>query len=222
MLGSSGVDYSQVLETAKMLAQIRSEGLQIAVVIGGGNIFRGINLANSGIKRSPADQMGMLATLINGIALKTALEEVGIKVQLMSALECPRVAASFQYDQALKALDEGEMILFVGGTGNPYFTTDTCAALRAAEMGVDVLVKATKVDGVYDKDPLKDPQAKKFDTLTWSDYIARHLKVMDLSAVTLCMNEKIPIFVCNMALLGKQPFAELLSNKQGTLIYESR
>lgn len=215
---SFGIDYALVKETAEMLSKLQKEGLELAVVLGGGNIFRGIHLANSGMARTSADQMGMLATLINGIALKTALESLQSGVYLVTALDCPKVAESYQYDKASAALKEGKIVIFVGGTGNPYFTTDTCAALRGAEMQVDLLVKATKVDGVYDKDPKRDKSAKKFDTLSWSDYLSRQLKVMDLSAVTLCMNEKIPIFVCNMALLGKKSFEDLLSNQQGTLI----
>lgn len=218
MLGSSGIDPLKVQATAQMLSTLGREGLQVAVVIGAGNIFRGITLAAAGMTRTPADQMGMLATLINGLALKAALETLGERVRLVTALDCPKVAESYQYDKTRAAIESGEIVIFVGGTGNPYFTTDTCAALRAAEMGVDLLVKATKVDGVYDADPHKNKGAKRLSSLTWSDFLSRQLAVMDLSAVALCMSEKIPILVCDMSLLGKNPFHAILKEKQGTLI----
>lgn len=215
--GQFGVDFAHVKETAARLAALRAEGFELAVVIGGGNIFRGINLKSAGLSRTPSDQMGMLATLINGIALKAALEEAGVASCLVTALECPRVAESYQYDKVLAAIEKGELIIFVGGTGNPYFTTDTCAALRACEIGADLLVKATKVKGVYDKEP-SEAGARRFDTLTGTDYISRQLKVMDMTAVELCMKEEIPIFVMDMGELGLKSLDNLMKNHQGTLI----
>ena len=218
MLGSPGIDYDKVRETAKRLSDLQNGGLELCFVIGGGNILRGIHLESSGIDRTPADQMGMLATLINGVALKAALEQLGERVTLISALDCPSIADPFRYDRAQGALKEGHLVIFVGGTGNPYFTTDTCAALRACEMGVDLLVKATKVDAIYDRDPKKDKHANKFTSLTWTDFIDKQLKVMDLTAVSLCRDQQIPIFVCDMTHLGQKSFEDLISKQQGTLI----
>lgn len=216
--GNFGMDNARVVETAERLLKLKEEpSTQLAVVIGGGNIFRGKNLEEMGVTRTAGDQMGMLATLMNGLALKSALKKLGAKVRLFSALDCPKVAESFQIDIVQKALEEGYLTIFVGGTGSPYFTTDTAAALRAAEIGANFLVKATKVDGVYDKDP-KEQGASLFKELTWDDFLARQLKVMDQTAVQICRNEKIPIFVFNMALLGETTLQKLMTAEQGTLI----
>ena len=169
------------------------------------------------MKRTPADQIGMLATIMNGVALKAALEKIGARVRLISALECPKVAENYQYDHALFALESGEIVIFVGGTGNPYFTTDTCAALGLPKSEADLLVKATKVNGVYDRDP-KEEGAKKFIELPYREFLSRQLKVMDMTAVTLCLNEKIPIFVFCMDDLGTKSFDTLIKEEQGTLI----
>lgn len=212
-----GIDLKSCLSTARQILNFRGEELEVAVVIGGGNMFRGIHVEGPALSRASADHLGMLATLMNGVALKNALEEEGGKARLFTALECPKIAESYQYDKARKAFLQGEILIFVGGTGNPYFTTDSAAALRACEMGVDLLAKATKVDGVYDQDPSKTG-AQKYETLSYEEYLNKKLKVMDLTAVTLCMDQKIPIFVFNMQMLGRKPLDELISGKSGTLI----
>lgn len=219
LLGSNpmGIDPAALKKTALNLAKVKNEGFELAVVIGGGNIFRGLHLADNGLNRTQADHMGMLATLINGVALKAELEKQGVKTTLFSALECPRVAESYQYDKVIDALKRGDLIIFVGGTGNPLFTTDTAAALRASEIGADLLVKATKVDGVFDKDPLKGG-ATKFDSLSYADYLNKKLGVMDLTAITLCMNNKVPVFVMNMNELGSNQLQSLITHKKGTII----
>lgn len=214
-----GIDTKSVLKLATSLKAIHEEGYELALVIGGGNIFRGINLKAVGIPRSPADQMGMLATLINGIALQQALASIDCPSKLMSALECPAVAESYNWERANESLSSGKIVIFAGGTGNPYFTTDSAAALRACEIHADILLKATKVDGVYNQDPLKFPKAHKYPTLSYSQYLAEKLEVMDASSVALCMNNDLPIFVFNMQKLGKEPLGRILSNsKNGTLI----
>jgi len=169
-----------------------------------------VDLRLMGIPRTPADHMGMLATLFNAIAVQQALVLQGIPVCVMSALECPKVAESYNWTKALKYFESGHVVLFAGGTGNPYFTTDTAAALRACEIGADVLLKATKVDGVYNKDPLKYPDAIKYETISYSQVLAEKLQVMDATAVTLCRSSQIPIFVFNMRRLIEEPLDELL------------
>lgn len=214
-----GIDQDACLLLAKSIERAKSTELEIAVVIGGGNIFRGFHLENIGLERTPADHMGMLATLINGIALQQALNKIGIASKVMSALECPKVAETYNWYQADKLLTSGEVVIFVGGTGNPYFTTDTAAALRASEIGADMLLKATKVAGVYDKDPKKFPDAKRYETLTYAHYLAEKLEVMDATAVSLCMSNHIPIFVFDMQQLETYNLNEIISHKQsGTFI----
>jgi uridylate kinase len=214
-----GIDPEKALDTARRLLKIQGLGLQVAVVIGGGNMLRGADLALAGLGRSEADQMGMLATLMNGIVLKDAIRKVGGQVHLFSALDCPKVADNFSKDRAVQALERKELVIFVGGTGNPFFTTDTAAALRASEIEADLLAKATKVDGVYDKDPRKGG-ATKYDKISWDFFIQNKLEVMDQTAVQLCKNQNIPIFVFNMSLLGEVPLDKIISGKQGTLISE--
>lgn len=216
---SFGIDASSLRQLASSLKAITQEGIELAVVIGGGNIFRGINFKDVGIERSPADQMGMLATLINGVALQQALTGLECSSKVMSAIECPSVAESYNWQSANEYLSLGKIIIFVGGTGNPYFTTDTAAALRACEIHADILLKATKVNGVYNQDPLKFPNAKKYSTLSYSQYLAEKLEVMDAASIALCMNNRLPIFVFNMQMLGKESLKKILSNNEnGTLI----
>lgn len=217
-----GIDEHACLKLAETLKNILKSGYQVGVVIGGGNIFRGVHLNRLGIARTPADQMGMLATVINGLALQQALEKLEISAQLLSALECPKVAETYNWKKANEYLKAGSPIIFVGGTGSPYFTTDTAAALRASELNVDILLKATKVDGVYTEDPQKNLEAKKYSSLSYTQYLAEKLAVMDATSVALCMNSKVPIFVFCMDRLGKIPIEELLRDpkKHGTLIYE--
>lgn len=216
---SFGLNLEACRAIAKTIKDIRESGLEVAIVIGGGNIFRGINLKAMGMQRTPADQMGMLATLINGIGLQQALEASGCPSKMMTALECPRVAETYNWSKAQEYLSDGQTLIFVGGTGNPYFTTDTAAALRASEIEADIFLKATKVDGIFDKDPLKHPKAKKYDTLTYSQYLAEKLEVMDATSVALCMSSKIPILVFNMQLLEQGKIAEVLKNPHlGTIL----
>ncbi|MEI8365926.1 MAG: UMP kinase [Parachlamydiaceae bacterium] len=203
---------------AKSIKAIRDTGVEIGIVIGGGNIFRGKDLESIGITRSPADLMGMLATLINGTALHEALENIGCPTKILTALECPKVADPYTWRAAMEILASGSVAIFVGGTGNPYFTTDTAAALRAAEIRADILFKATKVDGVYSKDPLKFPDAMRYDVLSYSQMLDEKLGVMDATAVALCRDNKIPIIVFNMHKLTSESASELLQKHSGSLI----
>lgn len=219
--GGFGIDQDACLLLAKSIQRAKSTGLEVAIVIGGGNIFRGIHLEKLGLERTPADHMGMLATLINGIALQQALKTIGISSKVVSAIDCPKVAESFQWHKVNEYLSQGEVVLFVGGTGNPYFTTDTAAALRACEIGADIFFKATKVPGVYNKDPNKFPDAKKYDNLTYAQYLAEKLEVMDATAVSLCMSNQMPIFVFDMQQLETHNLNEIITHKQwGTFIKE--
>jgi uridylate kinase len=215
LMGSQpfGINHTACDKLARTLDRMRSSGLQVAVVVGGGNIFRGIQLEHLGLERSPADQMGMLATLINGIALQQALGQINCKAVVMSALSCPGVVDGFDLRKAIEHLENDHVIIFVGGTGNPYFTTDTAAALRASEIQADILLKATKVDGVYNKDPMLFPDAKKFDSLTYSKALSDHLKVMDATAIAMCRNSNIPIFVFNMKHLDENHILSVLSQE---------
>lgn len=214
-----GIYQEACMQVANYLSLFHRAGIQLGVVIGGGNIFRGVDLRLTGMPRTPADHMGMLATLLNGIAIQQALMLRDMPVCLMSALECPKVAEPYNWTKAQQHLDEGNIVIFVGGTGNPYFTTDTAAALRASEIGADVLLKATKVDGVYNKDPLKYPDAIKYETISYSQVLAEKLQVMDATAVALCRSSQIPIFVFNMHRLIEEPVEEILSQvEKGTWI----
>lgn len=206
---------------ALAIKAMQKQGLEIGIVIGGGNIFRGIQAGELGLERTPADQMGMLATLINGIALQQSLTSIGCSARVMSALECPKVAETYTWRQAHEYLKNQEILIFVGGTGNPYFTTDTAAALRASEIHADILLKATKVDGIYNKDPLKHPDAKKYDQMTYSQVLAEKLAVMDATSIALCMHSKIPVYVFNMKLLEEKSVSNLLQDtSKGTLVRE--
>lgn len=223
LMGSQpfGIDFNACRKAAKAIKKIRDHQVEIAIVIGGGNIFRGINLAGSGITRTPADHMGMLATLLNGIALQQALQAEECPSRVMSALECPRVVDSYNWRKAHKYLKAKEVVLFVGGTGNPYFTTDTASALRASEIHADVLLKATKVDGIYNKDPLKYPDATKYETITYTQALKEQLNVMDAAAFALCRSNSIPIFVFNGEKLNHLSLHEILSDRRhGTLVTE--
>jgi len=198
---------------------LRDAGLEVGVVIGGGNIFWGIHLEEMGLERTPADHMGMLATMINGVALQQALSAVSCSARVMSGLECPKVVDSFSWRRTLEFIESGDVVIFVGGTGNPYFTTDTAAALRASEIRADILLKATKVDGVYDKDPLKYPDAVKYEALTYTQALAENLKVMDATSIALCRANNIPILVFNMALFTQDKVVATLTRENlGTLV----
>jgi uridylate kinase len=213
------ISYDACQSVARGIRTLYAQGVKLAIVIGGGNIFRGIQAEGLEISRTPADHMGMLATLINGVALREALERQGYKARILSAIECPRICESFNWKTMGHYFDMDEILIFVGGTGNPYFTTDTAAALRACEMDAEVLLKATKVDGVYDKDPKKYPNAKRYKKLTYTKYLEEKLEVMDGSAVALCERNQIPILVFDMELLLQAKTIDLQTiQKKGTLI----
>lgn len=180
---------------ATRVQTVAAMGCQVAIVLGGGNIFRGATGAASGIDRTTGDYMGMLSTIVNGLALQACLERMGLPTRLQTAIEMPKVAEPFIVRRALRHLDKGRVLIFAGGTGNPYFSTDTAAALRASEIGADVLLKATKVDGIYSADPKLDPHATRFERLDYQTALQRRLKVMDSPAFALCMENRIPIVV---------------------------
>ena len=184
---------------AQEIKEVRALGVQVAVVIGGGNIWRGLAASHRGMNRTTADYMGMLATVINGMALMSGLEDLGVTTRVQTAIEMNNVAEPFILRRALHHLEKGYVVIFVAGTGNPFFSTDTTAALRANEIGADAIFKATKVDGIYDADPVKNPDAKKFDHITYADALQRRLQVMDSTALSLCMDNKMPIVVFNVA-----------------------
>ncbi len=216
---SFGIDQAACLQIAKAVHAMHKAGLQVAIVIGGGNIFRGIHLEQLGVERTPADQMGMIATLINGIALQQALLKISCKTIVMSALECPKAVDSFNLRRAVEHLENDHVLIFVGGTGNPYFTTDTAAALRASEIKADILLKATKVDGIYDKDPLKHADALKYNDLTYTKMLQDNLSVMDATSIALCRNSKIPILVFNMKHLVEDKIISALTQTHlGTIV----
>jgi uridylate kinase len=221
LLGASGfgIDQEACLKTAAAISKLHQFGVEVAVVIGGGNIFRGVDLRSTGMPRTPADHMGMLATLLNGVALQQALELKGTKSRVMTALACPTIAESYNWAKALEYLKEKTVLIFVGGTGNPYFTTDTAAALRASEIEADVLFKATKVDGIYNKDPLKHPDAVKYPHISYSQVLAEKLQIMDATAIALCRSSQVPIYVFSMQrLFDESPEAILSDLSQGTLV----
>jgi len=193
-----GVDPVACQKIARSIHELTQIGIQVGVVIGGGNIFRGVNATQGGMQHTPADHIGMLATLINGIALQQAFETIKCESRIMSAITLDVMAESYSWKNALKYLEKGIVLIFVGGTGNPYFTTDSAAALRALEIQAEVLMKATKVDGIYNKDPALYPDANKFDRITYSEVLASKLQVMDATAIALCRENRIPIHVFNM------------------------
>lgn len=195
--GGQSLSPEILTSVARQLKAARAMGVQIGVVVGGGNIFRGLPGEGHGIDRVTGDYMGMLATLINALALEAALARHGVPAVAVSALDVPSVAVTFSRRAVLGFLEEGRVVLFGGGTGNPFFTTDTAAALRASEIGADVLFKATKVDGIYTEDPIKNPNARRFDRLTYREALERRLKIMDATAFALCQENRIPIVVFN-------------------------
>lgn len=192
-----GLDPETVQFMAAEIKKVFDMGVQVAVVIGGGNIFRGVEASVKGIERASADYMGMLATVINALALQNSLEKLGLQTRVQSAIEMRELAESYIRRKAMRHLEKGRIVIFAAGTGNPYFTTDTAAALRAMEIGADVIMKGTKVDGVYTADPAKDPTAKKYDVISYFEVIKQDLKVMDSTAITLCMDNNLPIVVFN-------------------------
>lgn len=198
-----GIDEKVLEELAAEIREVASLGVQMALVVGGGNIFRGIRTsADYGIDRASADYMGMLATVMNSLALQDALERAGVTTRVLSAIEMRQIAEPYIRRRALRHLEKGRVVIFAAGTGNPYFTTDTAAALRAMEINSDAILKATKVDGVYDLDPMVHRKAKKFPELTYLDVLKRNLKVMDATAISLCMDNGLPIVVFNLTKRG--------------------
>jgi len=206
-----------VREIAERIGEVSKLGVQIAIVIGGGNIWRGSSAAVRGMDRTTADYMGLLATVINGLALRSTLTKIGVEARVQTAIEMKNVAEPFILGRAVRHLELGRVVIFAAGPGNSYFSTDTTAALRASELGADVILKATKVDGVYDRDPVKDPNAKRFDRVTFTEALSKRLKVMDSTAFSLCMDNKIPIVVFDMYKPGILREA-VLGRNVGTLV----
>jgi len=198
--GSSdyGIDYNVLNSIARQVKEVKALGIELAIVIGGGNIFRGVAGSTKGMDRANADYMGMLATVINALALQDTLEKHGVFTRVLSAIQMEELAEPYIRRRAIRHLEKGRVVIFAGGTGNPYFTTDTTAALRAIEIGAQVILKATKVDGVYSSDPVKNKGAKKFDTLRYIDVLKKGLKVMDATAISLCMDNELPIIVFSL------------------------
>ena len=199
---SYGIDHDAVSNIAVEIKDVVELGIQLGVVVGGGNIFRGFEADQRGIDRTSADYMGMLSTVINSLALQSALEKLDLVTRVQSAIEMNRVAEPFIQRRAVRHLEKGRVVIFAGGTGNPYFTTDTAATLRAIEIKADVIIKATKVDGIYDKDPVKYKDAKMFKNITYNDVLTKHLKVMDATAISLCRENNLPIIVFNLQKAG--------------------
>lgn len=195
---SFGIDNNVLKAYAKQIKQVVDHGIELAIVIGGGNIFRGIQAEEGGMERTQGDYMGMLATMINSMALQAALEKVGLSTRLQSAIEMKTIAEPFIRRKAVRHLEKGRIVIFGSGTGNPFFTTDTAASLRAIEIDAEVILKGTKVDGIYSADPVKQPDATKFDNISFKDVLQKNLKVMDMTAFTLCNENKLPIVVFNM------------------------
>ncbi|HEX5742757.1 MAG TPA: UMP kinase [Flavobacteriaceae bacterium] len=193
-----GIDPKRLSEYAIEIKELIEKGVEIAIVIGGGNIFRGVAGAGNGIDRVQADYMGMLATIVNGLALQSAIEDKGIKTRLQTAIKMEQIAEPFIKRRAVRHLEKGRVVIFGGGTGNPYFTTDTAAVLRAIEINADAILKGTRVDGIYTADPEKDLNATKYDTLSFNDAISKNLKIMDTTAFTLSQENKLPIIVFDM------------------------
>ena len=198
----SGIDPDVVGDWARQIKEVRAAGVSVAIVIGGGNIFRGLKASELGMERATADYMGMLATVLNSLALQDAIEKLGVQTRVMSSLHIQEVSEPYVQRNAVRQLKEGDVVIFAAGTGNPYFTTDTAASLRAIEIGADVLLKATRVDGVYSADPEKDPSAKRYTFLTYKQVLNDSLAVMDSTAVSLCMDNQMPIFVFDATVPG--------------------
>jgi uridylate kinase len=193
-----GISPEALQEMARQIAEVREMGVQVVVVAGGGNIFRGVSGAGRGIERATGDYMGMLATVINALALQDALEKQGVATRVQSAISMSQVAEPFIRRRAVRHLEKDRVVIFGGGTGNPYFSTDTAAALRANEIGAEVILKATKVDGIYDSDPKKNPSARRYDQISYLEALGKQLKVMDSTAFSLCMDNKMPIIVFDL------------------------
>ncbi len=219
LMGEQGFGISsEVLDFfSNEVNSVHAAGVQLGIVIGGGNIYRGLSAASQGIHRATGDQMGMLATMINSLALQNAIEKKGIFTRLMSAIKMEEIAEPYIRRRAIRHLEKGRVVIFGGGTGHPYFSTDTAASLRAVEIGADVIVKGTRVDGVYDSDPEKNPDALKFESITYLDILKKNLRIMDLTAVSLCQENNLPMMVFNMDVPGN--LLKLVQGEQiGTFI----
>ena len=212
-----GIDPEVTSSIAEEIKDVKKLGTEIAIVIGGGNIYRGSTASGQGVDRTTADYMGMLATVINGLALQDSLEKAGVFTRVQTAIDMQELAEPYIRRKAIRHLEKNRVVIFVAGTGNPYFSTDTAASLRAIELGADVILKATKVDGVYSADPKKDKTAKKFKTLKYIQVLKKGLKVMDATAVSLCMDNKLPIIVFNLTKKGNIKRV-LMGDKIGTIV----
>jgi len=213
-----GINRQTIGAMVKDIGEVHGLGVQLAIVIGGGNIFRGVALGASGMDRATADYMGMMATIMNAMALQDAMRNVGIEARVQSALNVEQVVEPYIRPKAMRYLDEGKIVIFAAGTGNPFFTTDTAAALRGSEMGAEVVLKATKVDGVYSADPKKDPAAVRYSRLSFDDALARNLQIMDATAFALCRDQGLPIRVFNIARSGA--LRRVVSGEdEGTLVH---
>ena len=215
--GGFGIDVEAIKNLAKEVLDGKNLGVEMAIVIGGGNIFRGATASNLGMERVTGDYMGMLSTIINALALQHALEDVGVQTRVQTAIEIPQVAEPYIRRRAIRHLEKGRVVIFAAGTGNPYFTTDTAASLRAVEIGADVIFKATKVDGIYSADPMKDTSAVKFNQLSYLEILKKGLQVMDSTSVSLCMDNKLPMIIFNVR--EKSSIKKvLMGEKIGTLV----
>jgi uridylate kinase len=212
-----GIDRKFTDYLAGEIEQIHALGVEVAAVVGGGNIFRGVSDSAEGMDRVSADHMGMLATVINGLALQDALERAGVFTRVLSAIEMRQVAEPFIRRRAIRHMEKGRVVIFAGGTGNPYFSTDTAAALRAMEVKADIILKGTKVDGIYDVDPLKSSRARRFDRLRYIDVLKKELRVMDTTAISLCMDNRLPIIVYNLRKSGNLRRI-VVGEKVGTIV----
>ncbi|MDO8602501.1 MAG: UMP kinase [Candidatus Omnitrophota bacterium] len=212
-----GIDPEVTRSIAEEIKDVKKLGIEIAIVIGGGNIYRGATAEGQGVDRTTADYMGMLATVINGLALQDSLEKAGVFTRVQTAIDMQELAEPYIRRKAIRHLEKNRVVIFVAGTGNPYFSTDTAASLRAVEIGADVILKATKVDGVYSADPNKDKSAKKFKTLKYIQVLKKGLKVMDATAVSLCMDNKLPIIIFNLTVKGNIKRV-LTGDKIGTIV----
>lgn len=220
LMGTSryGIDTDVLNAIASEIGEVHDAGVELALVIGAGNIFRGVSAATQGMERATADYMGMVATVINGLALQDALERLNVNTRVMSAIEMRQIAEPYIRRRAVRHLEKGRVVIFAAGTGNPYFTTDTAASLRAAEIGAEVILKATKVDGVYDADPKIHEKAIRFSQLSYLDFLSKGLKVMDATAISLCMENSLPIIVFNLTVRGNIKRA-VRGERIGTIVH---
>lgn len=212
-----GISSDTILSYAKQIKEVADLGVEIGIVIGGGNIFRGLSGTEQGVDRVTGDHMGMLATVINSMALQNAIESLGLATRVQTAIEMPQIAEPFIKRKAQRHLEKGRVVIFGAGTGNPYFTTDTAAALRASEINADIVIKGTKVDGIYDKDPVKYQDAKKYENVTYTEVLNKNLKVMDATAISLCRENNIPIVVFDSITEGNMKKV-ILGHKIGTTV----